>query len=470
MRRLTPFLLVALTGVADASWQEVDDPPVIQDDLEALLDDGLDELLGGDGLGEFDRTGDGSDPLTSWKGFFEIRPRVYFQDRDKGQNNEQLILESELELDFQFSESLSGYFRPRFYVDSLDGDLERFEPFEAYLTHEDRNYDVRVGQLVENWGIVDTYNPIDVINRRDLATDFLDVTRQGELGIRVRRFLKGDDRIGEPTLSFYALPVWRRTRFAPEDQRFAFVLPGVRFDEDGGFEPEGSERAMFAARFASTYSSKPVNADFQVLLARGPERSPAVVLGPAAEFVPAYFGASTLGMGFRAVPNEASAGRFLSTLTLKAEVVYKHPYRFDHRGLSTPDDFVAYVLGVDRQFYNVFNDQDVVTVTVEYAGEDGAHDMTRNFRPFRDDLIMRAFWDRNDFARTSVEVRGIYDLDNHEVILEGVLERQLRALHEDLKLTLQVQWFDPPGNGKSLFDYFPNNSSVAVGLRWDFGS
>ena len=58
--------------------------------------------------------------------------------------------------------------------------------------------------------------------------------------------------------------------------------------------------------------------------------------------------------------------------------------------------------------------------------------------------------------------------DTDEIVFEGIFERQLRALHEDLKLTAQLQLFDPPGNGKSLFDFFPNNSSLAVGLRWDF--
>ena len=89
------------------------------------------------------------------------------------------------------------------------------------------------------------------------------------------------------------------------------------------------------------------------------------------------------------------------------------------------------------------------------------------FRPFRDDVILRGLWEANDFARRSLELRGIYDFDTDEVIAEMVFETQLRSIHEDLQLEVQFQFFDPPGNGQSLFDFFPNNTALAVGLRWD---
>ena len=434
-----------------------------------LFDEGLDDLLGGESI-DPGQTGEasGSDPLKGWKGFFEVKPRVYFDDRGGQKNDEQLLIRGEFEFDFRFTDALAGYFRPRFFFDALDGDLERFEPYEVYLTFEGSDWDLRAGQFVENWGIVDTYNPIDVVSRRDLATDFLDPDRLGELGIRYRRFLGGNDAIGEPTVSLYVLPVWRETLFPTEDQRFAFDSGLAAFDPDSGFEPEGSERGFYAARFASTLSTAPVNADIQFLLSRGPERTPSVITNGAGDLVPAYFGASTLGVGFRAVPNQDVAGQFLSTLTLKAEVVYKQPYGFDNSPIAEPDDYLAYVFGLDREFHNVISEQDTLTLTVEYAGEEGADDPSATFRPFRNDFILRGLWQPNDFARSSVEARGIYDVDTDETIFEGIYERQLRSIHEDLKLTVQLQSFDPPGTGESLFDFFPNNTSLAIGLRWEF--
>ena len=183
---------------------------------------------------------------------------------------------------------------------------------------------------------------------------------------------------------------------------------------------------------------------------------------------PAYFGAWTFGAGLRAVPNQDSMGTFLSTLTLKLEAAYKRPYVFDGSPIAEPDDYFSYVFGVDREFYNVFKDQDTLTLTLEYAGEDGANDPTSLLRPFRNDAIVRGFWEANDFSRTSVELRGIVDVETDEFIIEAIFERQLRSIDDDLKLIMQIQVFEPPGTGESLFDFFPNNSSAAVALRWDF--
>lgn len=476
------WLLCFVFLFASVAGAQIDDDDFDLDDI--VLDDSTDaESPGDDALAEdFDESFDELDDLfedeegepasgsylTGFRGFLELRPRIYFRDRGEESNDEQYIFETELELDFRFHRRLTGYVRPRLLVDLNDGDLRRFEPYEAYITWAGEGWDLRAGQFVENWGIVDTFNPIDVINRRDFGSDLLDADRLGELGARGRWFFDGGDTIGEPSASFYWLPAWRPTLFAPEDQRFSFDSEQLEFDEDAGFEPEGFERHFLAFRFQHTLSTGPVNADLQYLFARGPERTPDVIAAGGNRLIPAYFGVATAGVGFRAVPNEDVAGAFLAALTLKAEVVYKDPYDFDNSPISDPDDYVAAVVGCDRSFYNVVVDQDQLTLTVEYAWEEGADDTSSQLRPFRNDIIVRALWEMNDFARTSWEVRSFYDFDNDEKVLETIFERQLRAIHEDLKLSLQLQLFDPPKTGESLFDFFPNNSSVAVALRLDF--
>ena len=102
------------------------------------LDDLLDELAGETGAAEDES------PLRSWRGFVELRPRVYLHERDKGQrNDEQLLMEAELELEFRFTDEITAYARPRVLVDALDGDLKRFEPYEAYATFEQSDWDLR---------------------------------------------------------------------------------------------------------------------------------------------------------------------------------------------------------------------------------------------------------------------------------------------------------------------------------------
>ena len=443
-------------------------PALPAQDEDFDLDDLFEEEFGDEGGESASSSAELPSSLTNVQGFLEFEPRIYFRDRGEDRNGEQTILRGEIELEFRLASEWTAFARPRFLVDLTDGDYERFEPFEGYVTWDRESWDLRFGQFVENWGIVDTYNPIDVVNRRDFGSDLLDAERLGELGVRVRRNFEGGDVIGEPTLSAYWLPVWRATEFASDDQRFAFGNEMVPFDEDRGFEPSGAERSFVALRFQHTLNSGPANADVQFLLSRGPERTPQLFQPDAGTLAPAYFGAFAAGFGFRAVPNADVAGAWLSEFTLKAEVVYKNPYDFSDSPIEAPEEFVATVVGFDRIYPGVFGTQDQLTWTMEYAREDGASDPSAQLRPFLNDGIVRVLWEANDFARTSVEVRGFYDFENDEVVVEGIYERQLRGWHEDLKLSVQAQYFDPPETGESLFDFFPNNSSLSVALRWDF--
>ena len=456
------------SGSEEADQDEDDelfDDELFDDGLDAILEDDTEELLEEDepGVESSERN-----VFRGTKGFIELRPKLYLRDRDDGKNNEQILLKGEFEMDLRLHEDVSGFFRPRYLVDALDGDYDRFEPLEAYVTYEGDDWDLRAGQFIENWGIVDTYNPIDILNRRDLAGDVLDLERLGELGVSFHHYWQGGETIGEPTLEVYALPIWQETLFAPDDQRLSFGVEGAEFDEDRGFEPQGLQRGFYAARYKSTLNAASFSADLQGLVARGPERLPTILVDPNGFFVPAYYGTLTVGGGFRAVPKADVAGHFLSKLTFKAEVAYKNPYDLEDSPIDQPQEYVAYVVGVDRGFDHVLTDKDELTATVEYAREDGADDAPSRLRPFQNDFVLRFLWEAHDFARTSLEARGIYDFEHGEKILELIFERQLRSIDEDLKLITQLQVFDESGPGESLFGFFPNNSAIAVGVRWDF--
>ncbi|MFT7462679.1 MAG: hypothetical protein ACI9EF_001021 [Pseudohongiellaceae bacterium] len=497
----TLLCLASLVLCGMARGQDAPDPDeeVVdgEAELDDLFDDGLDDLLGGgwaaadeaesdsseqdfDDFDDFDDLdallGGGSTDeendsvLVSWKGFVELRPRGYWADRHQGRDDDQLLLEAEFEFDYRFSEQLSGYFRPRLFTDLRNKDHARTEPYEAYLTWDAESWDLRAGQFVENWGIVDTVNPIDVINRRDLGTDFLDPKRLGELGIRWRTFGEGGDTWGEPTLSLYALPEFRFPNFPDDDGRFSFDGLAGTFFENDGFEPHGHEEIFVASRFNATLETAPFNADVQLLAARGPERSPTIafVAGPGSAVIPVAYGVNTIGGGFRAVANEDALGHLLASLTFKFEVAHKSPYSFSGSPVATPDAYTTYVLGVDRTFYGITDDQDQLTVTVEYIEETGAHDLTAMLRPLSSDVVLRTFWEANDFDRTSLELRIIEDTQASERIAELIYETQLRSIDEDLKLIFQLQAFDQATAAAGGFGFFPDNSSAAIGLRWEF--
>ncbi len=471
-----------LAGSAHA--QDIDD---ILDDLEADVEEpaasrAVRDDIGLDGVGPDDEglgdllgdvpesaatTSTGRTWIRGITGFVQIEGKRYARERRRGRDDEQLLISAEVEIDLRLGNGLTGYVRPRLLVEALHGELERFEPYEAYVTFEGDGVELRVGQFVENWGIVDTYNPIDVINRRDLGSDFLDPDRLGEAGVRIRKQWAGGETFAEPTLSLYALPAFRRTEFPEDDGRFSFGTATQPFRAAGGFEPSGSEGHFWGARFQTVLNTAAINSDTQLVVSHGPERTP--TFAPRRrEVAPVYYGVTNIGAGIRGVPNEDVLGEFLSKLTLKAEVVYKDAYSFSNAPVPTPDDYLAYVGGVDRAFDRVFSDLDQLTAMVEVAGETGADDAASQFRPFKNDVVLRLFWEGNDFARSSVELRALVDLDEDERIYELIAERTLRSIDEDLTAFVSAQVFHQPDNGRTLFDLFPNNTSVSIGLRWDF--
>ena len=89
-----------------------------QDELDELFDDELDALLGGESIGEAGAEADSV--VRGSKGFVELKPRVFLEDRNGEKNDEQLLFEAELELDLRFREDFSGYFRPRILLDALE--------------------------------------------------------------------------------------------------------------------------------------------------------------------------------------------------------------------------------------------------------------------------------------------------------------------------------------------------------------
>ncbi|MCR9248629.1 MAG: hypothetical protein NXI31_26680 [bacterium] len=460
--RVQRALRGALVAAATAAIATAQDP---LDGLEGLGDlEGLDEpatQAADSGVGL---------RVTGIRGFLESRGRFFTRDRRRGdgRSDAQWVQELEVEFDLAITREISGYFRPRFLIDALDDDLIRTDPLEAYATWDNGVMDFRAGQFVENWGIADTFNPIDVLNRRDLGEDPVDPQRLGELGVRWRWRLPGGDTIAEPIVSVYAIPVLQQAQFPNAENRFSLATGNDRLREDLAGRPGGIDRWFFAVRTQNVLNTPIANADVQLLAARGPDRFPLFNAAPNAlggvDLTPTYFGIWTVGGGFRAVPNVDA----LADYTLKTEVVYKVPYRIDGSPAALPDEYLQYAFGFDRLFPNVFTDKDQITFTAEWVGETGANDSTSLYRPFDDDLVLRGFWEANDFDRTSVELRAIFDGGGEEWIAEGILQRQLRMIHEDLQFELGLRWFEIDRSEPGFFALFPNNSNVWVAIRLDF--
>ncbi len=404
--------------------------------------------------------------IDGFSGYTELAPRVYLKDRNSFANDEQLLSTTEIEIDATFTSNITGYLRPRLFFDLADSKFQRLELFEMYITYVQENWDLRVGQFVENWGITDTFNPVDVLNRRDLSTQLLDTTRLGEAGVRARWLFKGNDLLGEPTLSFYFLPWFQRARFAPDKQRLGLGSEAVSFEEKQEFEPDSNEAYFYALRYQSTLNTTLFNADIQLIASKGADKYPLIRPLNSATSAPIYYGKRIIGAGVRAVPNSSNLARF----TFKLEVVQNNPYAFDNTPTAIPNAYRAQVIGFDWDSYNMLKKQDQLTLTLEYANESGVSRAESDTfsRAFSDDLIMRLYWQAGDFDRTSIELRGIYDLDNNEHVAEVTYATSLLKLHEDLKIELSAIYVKPSSDPSATYSQLPDYTSAAMALRFDF--
>lgn len=430
-----------------------------QDDLEDL---GLDELLSEVGV---ETKAQEKARVHFGKGSVSSQLFVFPKDRGGAGRDHRWLLQSKLEVDVDLPKGWSARIEPRFVLDPQDSPTRRTRPLEANLQWANSDWELRLGILQENWGIADTSNPLDLVPRRDISLDLLEPERLGETGLRVRRFLKSRGAWGEPTLSFYLLSDLRD--IPPPSARSRLSEGGTTAALSSALRPEGSDQVLYGMRAQATWSNPKFRADVQAVVAKGPERSPGFVLNQAG-FSVGYYGARTLGFGIRAVPEAKYFGRWAAETTWKLEVAYKDLYTLSGGLAQAPESYLAYTVGFDHPRSDVFRPKDQLTFMVEYAGEAGAKDLNHHLRLFTDDLVLRWFWEANDRVRRSVEFRAIYDLERSEAILQAIYEQQLRHLHRNLKVQLDLRRILADGSPPGLLGLLPDPSAIRLGLVYEF--
>ncbi len=409
------------------------------------------------------------------RAFVATDVRVYPAGRGGPSDDEQLWAEGELEAIAKVSRVVSFMLRPRFLIDALSPELRRAEPLEAYLDLRTRVVEVRLGQMIENWGVVDTLNPVDVVNRRDFGLDPLSAAPLGELGARVRLLFPGKGAFGDPALTVLGSPVWRRTPLPASGTRWALSgadAPPLVSDEAPSFE----DGVFAAAKFEHTLRPPGFGADFSYVGAFGPARFPNVVPATSAtgdpELRTVTYREGVAGGGLRLVPD----GRVLSRFTLKFEAAYHHPVDVvsddrdpfpDDSPDLLPDAYTQFVVGVDGSVDRVPG-KAKLTATVEYAGDVGADDAARDLRTFEHDFLGRLAWEAGDFARSVIEARVIVDAVAGELILEANVGRNLRFIHDDLRLTIGGRYLRADLSRAGFLSVFANNSDVRARLQFNF--
>lgn len=397
---------------------------------------------------------------TRWsvRGHVEAGGRFFLNARDRGLVDDNVLLEGRVDFRLQLDDT-ELRLHPRLAIDPTLSSRNRYEPLDAYLEHSTPSWALLVGQAVENWAIVDTFNPADVLSRRDLERDFYDPERLGELMVRFRYFFPDVAALEQPALSLYVLPLHRETPLPSNRDRFRLDATG---DNRGDLRDDAivaSPDVAYAARLSATLGQ----ADLFLFYFGGPSRIPSFELSPPGDLTPVYYLVDMVGGGV-----QWALGRYLFKLEAAQTFTKRSGLRRSARDV-VPDDFFQYVVGVDRTFFDVLG-RNEVTLTLEYAGEDdpGDTDLT-GLRPYKSDVFVGVRWAFNDPRRTELHVSVAADVRVDEQLW---LVRFVTTLYKDLRLVLGGQLVNRAPDGRAdrftTFNVFPNNSNVHVGLRYEF--
>ena len=404
----------------------------------------------------------GSPTQPTVKGQVEVGYRGFLSDRGQGLIDNNVDLMGELDSTFYFSRALRMRLHPRVAIDPLEPARGRFEPYDLYVEYMADTWTLLAGQFIENWSSVEMFSPADLLNRRDLERNFYDPENLGEVMVRLRLSLPEGDWIQQPTISLYALPLFRSTPLPGNHDRFRFDVTGDNVGDLTNKTAHPSFDAGFAARSTVTVG----RADLSLFYYGGPGRVPSFALDPRYQvprLTPVYYRADSVG---------ASAQGALGPWVLKGEAVYTMtsasglPATFK---AAVPDSYFQYVVGVDRTFTDVLGKNEV-TASLEYSGENnpGVTSLT-GLRPFKSDFFLGARWQFHDQRRSEIRAFLAADVLGSEQLWLVNFET---AVYGNLKLLLEGQFVNrgesKPPDHLSVFGIFPNNGNVRAALRYEF--
>jgi hypothetical protein len=396
----------------------------------------------------------------SYRGRIDVGSRHYLFDRDEGLKDDNLNLEGEVEVTWDPGGPYRVRVRPFLAVDPLESSRNRYELYDAYAEVRFPAWSVRAGQMIESWAITDTFNPIDILNRRDVERNFYDPQKLGDVIVRLQYLAPDLGPLAQPFAAVYLLPLFRETPLPGNQNRFRFDVNG---DNVGDMNRDGivtSSDIGYAARLGA----KVFDADVFVFYYGGPSHLPTFDLDQTTGILrPVYYRADVIGGGF-----QWPIGPWLIKLETAYTSTRNHdlPSRFSG---NVPPSFFQYVVGIDRTFTDLFGKNEV-TVTLEFAGEDDPESTDiRGLRPFKSDLFLGVKWQFHDIRRTEVTASATVDVLREEQLYKVDFRT---ILWRNLWVVLSGQFVNRAPNHRedhfTVFNLFPNNSNVQVGLRYEF--
>lgn len=380
------------------------------------------------------------------------------------------------DLQFRFEGQWGSHFNyvfiPQFRWSSGDEDTSSFEFLEdgkrrpnatfkeASLGWSSGAFEVSIGKSIFNWGVADAWNPVDDLN----PWDFLDVPTA--------------ERIGVPALSLYYLHdlfeiqgVWQpfftpsrialpgmENRWLPDPRPFVDGGPPFTDFAFGGRDLPAHQwdHGQFGLRLTS--STLIDGWDLGLTYFRGNQSAGVFRAQPAGTTLVAeleYPRYHQIGMSFATV---------MGPWQIHGEGAYH-----DTDDGDVDDDYIEYIVGINRSFSSPVPFLDEAIVVLEYAGqevttakaEDSAYFGSRQFlRPFEDALVGSLTLKFSD--DTEAELFGAYDFADGGSFYGAHLSHKF---NDYCKAKLGGDFFAGPGD--SFFGKWGSNDRFFLSFEFN---
>ena len=311
---------------------------------------------------------------------------------------------------WDFTESTSFTFTPLYRHDSADSRRTHADLREAYLLiygdWGENSWELRLGLDRVFWGVAEIHNLVDIINQLDRVEHPRDRPKLGQPMAHLT--VSGDWGLAE----LFLLPYHRKLTFPGRSGR----LRSERLIEDDGLYESGAKERH--VDFAFRYSHGVGLLDFGLSTFVGTSRDPLFLAGNPSGPLPGID--TPLIPYYEQIRQFGLEAQFTTESWLyKMEAIRRSGAR---NLLGQEEDYNAFILGLERTLYALFDSTADMTLLGEWFYDDRG---SRATSVWQNDLFIAGFLALNDVQGTELVAGILTDLRHESSTLNMELKRRL---------------------------------------------
>jgi hypothetical protein len=312
---------------------------------------------------------------------------------------------------------------------------------EFYIQYVNNNLQIDIGKKIYDWSLTDTISPSDNISPREW-TELTNWERIGvpSLGIR----------LGSTSfIEFVYLPYFTPSKIQKNQDRWAPSVPSNVSWSDTKLIQKQTDQ--FASRIGTTWNSF----DLAITYFNGASTSPSYKITPdlnSALIEPKYFKEEVISI---------TGAREIMTCVARTEIGY-----FNQDG---EEDFIQYVIGVDKDWPNLFIHGDSLYTMIQYCDEPWS-DNTRqsNFSKSNDyrRLFNNSILGKIDYSFNSEKINFIIDYSYNLNKFSNYIEPMIKFILNDTDIEIGLTIFQ--GDKNTFFGNLNDRDRIFLRLTQNF--